>query len=216
MVKGIPQWLWQCVSSPVALAVVTSFSLLLVHVPLVQAVDEADLKRLIETNECPGCDLREADLRRLNLARANLEGANLKGANLFYTILDGANLSGADLRATNLSYVSALTLVSETVNNSTGELVERLEIPAKFVGADLTGALLNYGDFSGADMTEANFYEAFIDKTQFVGSQLQRTNFESTFVHDIDLRGANLCGSTYWGGNDYRRACNVPLTDINE
>lgn len=210
MVQEITQWLRHCGDSPVALPVVTAFALVFLHTSAAQAVDDADLKRLIETNECPGCDLRQADLRRLDLSGANLEGANLEEANFFYAVLDGANLSGADLRSTNLSYVRALTLVSD-ITDSQGELVE---FPAKFVGADLTGALLNYGDFSGADMTEANFFEAFIDKTQFVGSQLQRTNFESTFVHDIDLRGANLCGSTYWGGNDYRRACNVPATDL--
>ncbi|MBT9315683.1 pentapeptide repeat-containing protein [Leptothoe spongobia] len=212
MVQGITQWLWQCVTSPVALPVVTAFSLLMVPVPAAQALDEGDLQRLIETNECPGCDLQAADLRRLDLSGANLEGANLKKANFFYAVLDGANLSGADLSSTNLSYVSALTLISDLTNSSG----QPIEIPAKFIGADLTGALLNYGDFSGADMTEANFFEAFIDKTQFVGSQLQRTNFASTFVHDIDLRGANLCGSTYWGGNDYRRSCDVPVTDLNE
>ena len=210
MVQGITQWLRHSGGSQVALPVVTAFTLVLLHASTAQAVDDADLKRLIETNECPGCDLRQADLRRLDLSGANLEGANLEEANFFYAVLDGANLSGADLRSTNLSYVRALTLVSD-ITDTQGELIE---FPAKFVGADLTGALLNYGDFSGADMTEANFFEAFIDKTQFVGSQLQRTNFESTFVHDIDLRGANLCGSTYWGGNDYRRACNVPVTDL--
>ena len=212
MFLEIPLWLWQCGSGQVALPVVTAFSQVLFYTPKAQAVDEADLKRLIETNECPGCDLREADLRRLDLSGANLEGANLENANFFYTVLDGANLSAADLRSTNMSYVSALPLLSD-VFDSNGE---RIAIPAKFVGADLTGALLNYGDFSGANMIEANFFEAFVDKTQFVGTQLQQTNFERTFVHDIDLRGANLCGSTYWGGNDYRRACNVPVTDLTD
>ncbi|NEQ52468.1 MAG: pentapeptide repeat-containing protein [Leptolyngbya sp. SIO3F4] len=212
MIQGISQSLWRCVLHLVALPVVTASSLLLVNIPKAEAVNEDDLKRLLETKECPGCNLQEADLRRLDLSGANLEGANLKNANFFYAILDGANLSGADLGSTNLSYVSAIPLLSD-LTDSTGE---RLEIPAKFIGADLTGALMNYGDFSGADMREANFFEAFIDKTLFVGAQLQRTNFEITFVHDVDLRGANLCGSTYWGGNDYRRACDIPITDIDK
>ena len=105
MVQGITQWLRHCGGSPVALPVVTAFTLVLLHASTAQAVDDADLKRLIETNECPGCDLRQADLRRLDLSGANLEGANLEEANFFYAVLDGANLSGADLRSTNLSYV---------------------------------------------------------------------------------------------------------------
>ena len=209
MSTGITQWLWQCGGRSVALVAVTAWGLLLGCVPAAQALDETDLKRLIETNECPDCDLRGADLRRLDLSGANLEGANLRDANLFYTILDGANLAGADLRSSNMAYATALTLLSDV--DSTGN---RRAFPALFTGADLTGALLTYADFSGADMQGANFYEAYVFKTQFIGSQLQRTNFEATFVHDVELRGANLCGSTYWGGNDYRRACNVPVTDM--
>ena len=212
IVQGITQWLRQCGSRSVALAGVTLIVLGGTHSSAAQAVDEDDLKRLIETNECPGCDLREADLRRLDLSGANLEGANLKEANFFYAILDGVNLSGADLRLANLSYVSALTITTDIID-SDGNI---LEFPAQFVGANLESALLAYADFSGAEMMDANFYEAYIHKTQFIGSQLQRSNFDLTFVHDVDLSGANLCGSTYWGGNDYRRACNVPVTDLEE
>ena len=212
IVQGITQWLGQCGSRSVALAGVTLIALGVTHSSAAQAVDEDDLKRLIETNECPGCDLQEADLRRLDLSGANLEGANLKEANFFYAILDGANLSGADLRLANLSYVSALTLTTDIID-SDGNI---LEFPAQFVGANLESALLAYANFSGAEMMDANFYEAYIHKTQFIGSQLQRSNFDLTFVHDVDLSGANLCGSTYWGGNDYRRVCNVPITDLEE
>ena len=209
MVQEITQWLWQCGRSPVALAGVTLLTLVLAHSPTAQALDEADLQRLIETGDCPGCDLEEADLRRLDLSGANLEGANLQEANFFYAILDGANLSGADLSSANLSYVRALTLTID----SNGEI---LEFPARFVGANLESALMNYSNFSGAEMMEANFHEAYIHKTQFIGSQLQHSNFDLTFVHDIELTGANLCGSTYWGGNDYRRACAVPVPDLEQ
>ena len=212
MVQGITHWLGRCGNNSVALAGVTLWAMIFAHSPAAQAVNEDDLKRLIETNECPGCDLREADLRRLDLSGANLEGANLREANFFYSILDGANLSGADLRLSNLAYVRALTITTE-VTDSEGRLIE---FPAQFVGANLEGALLNYANFSGAEMMEANFFEAYVHKTQFVGSQLQDSNFDKTYVHDIDLTGANLCGSTYWAGNDYRRGCTVPVTDLEE
>ena len=212
IVQGITQRLRECGKNPVALAGVTLSALALVHVPAAQAVNEDDLRRLIETNECPGCDLREADLRRLDLSGANLEGANLREANFFYAILDGANLSGADLGLSNLAYARALTITTEATD-SEGQLIE---FPAQFVGANLEGALLNYANFSGAEMMEANFFEAYVHKTQFIGSQLQDSNFELTYVHDIDLTGANLCGSTYPAGNDYRRACVVSVTDLNQ
>ncbi len=209
MVQGITQLLWQHGSHSVALAGVTLLTWSLAVSSAAEALDEVALKRLIETNECPGCDLEGADLRRLDLSGANLQGANLREANFFYAILDGVNLSGADLRSTNLSYVTALTLVGDNA----GELVE---FPAQFIGADMAGALMQYANFSGAEMMEANFQEAYIDKAQFVGTQLQDSNFTVTYVHDIDLTGANLCGSTYWAGNDYRRACNVPFPDLGQ
>lgn len=209
MVQEITQRLWQCGRSSVVLAGVTLLALAFAYSPMAHALDEADLQRLIETGECPGCDLEGADLRRLDLSGANLEGANMQAANFFYAILDGANLSGTDLSSANLSYVRALPLTLD----SNGEI---LEFPARFVGANLEGALMNYGDFSGAEMMEANFYKAYIHKTQFTGSQLQNSNFDLTFVHDVELTGANLCGSTYWGGNDYRRACNTPVTDLEQ
>ncbi len=218
MVQEIAQWIRQCGKVSVALLAVTACISTLTHSPAAQALDEDDLQRLIETRACPGCDLERADLRRLNLTGANLEGANLKEANLFYAILDGANLSGADLRSANLAHVRAIPATVVDGNNdpifdSNGNPVKA---EAQFIGADLESALLDYADFSGADMREADFEEAYIFKTQFEGTQLQRTNFDITFVHDVNLTNANLCGSTYWGGNDYRRACNVPLDDLEE
>ncbi|MBE9065695.1 pentapeptide repeat-containing protein [Leptolyngbya cf. ectocarpi LEGE 11479] len=212
MVQEITQWLQQCGKSPVALVAVTAFTLTLAHSSTAQAVDENDLKRLIETNECPGCDLQEADLRRLNLTGANLEGANLREANFFYAILDGANLSGADLRATNFASVRAVAIISDVLDSEGNNLI----FPAQFIGADFEGALLNYADFSDALMEEANFQDAYIHKTRFIATDLRFSNFETTYVHDVDLNRANLCGSTYWGGNDYRRDCTVPDTDLEE
>ncbi len=54
------------------------------------------IKRLLETKQCQGGDLREAHLARLNLNGANLSGAKLLLANMNGTLLNRANLSGAD------------------------------------------------------------------------------------------------------------------------
>jgi BTB/POZ domain-containing protein KCTD9 len=60
------------------------------------------LKRLLETKQCPGCDLSSADLRGANLSYADLRGANLSNANLSNADLRGANLTGANLTKANL------------------------------------------------------------------------------------------------------------------
>jgi uncharacterized protein YjbI with pentapeptide repeats len=63
----------------------------------VQAYNPEDVRRLLDTNACSGCDLTGANLRGANLRGANLSGANLSGANLSGADLSGANLSGANL-----------------------------------------------------------------------------------------------------------------------
>jgi uncharacterized protein YjbI with pentapeptide repeats len=62
---------------------------------LAKAYDPGDLRRLLDTNSCPGCDLSGANLRGANLRNANLSGADLSGADLNDADLSGANLSGA-------------------------------------------------------------------------------------------------------------------------
>ncbi|MCP2728592.1 pentapeptide repeat-containing protein [Limnofasciculus baicalensis] len=72
-----------------------------------QAGNPEDVKRLLETKECTGCDLKNADLRGVDLSLAilvdaNLSGANLSGANLSQADLSRANLSGTNLSRANL------------------------------------------------------------------------------------------------------------------
>jgi uncharacterized protein YjbI with pentapeptide repeats len=54
------------------------------------AENPAQVRQLLTTRICPGCDLRGANLSGANLSSANLTGANLSDANL-----TGANLTGA-------------------------------------------------------------------------------------------------------------------------
>ena len=66
------------------------------------AFDPADLKNLLDTNECVRCDLQEsflpntslnsADLFMANLRDADLSGANLRDAILGYAIMNSAIL----------------------------------------------------------------------------------------------------------------------------
>ncbi len=79
----------------------------------VAAANPAHLQQLLDTNRCPGCDLRDAQLegvslRGADLSEANLQGANLRNADLRYANFRSANLSeailiAADLEAANFS-----------------------------------------------------------------------------------------------------------------
>ena len=65
-----------------------------------------DLQRLLDTGQCPNCDLAGTDLSGMRLMSADLSGADLRDANLRKTILFRADLSGADLRGAQLEKAS--------------------------------------------------------------------------------------------------------------
>ncbi len=76
-------------------------SLLLINP--VGAENPQQVQQLLNTRECPGCDLRGADLRGAHLIGADLRKANLQGANLEEANLEGADLTDANLEGANLT-----------------------------------------------------------------------------------------------------------------
>ena len=145
---------------------------------------DARLTQLLDTNECPGCDLRGANLRRkvlngaklakadLNAARfdeaelsgADLTGAYLFGANLSRADLRGARLINADLRKANLSRADLQGAYLLLANLRKADLREAQLSGAFLQGADLTGARLGSADLTDVDLTNAIGIESDIDK----------------------------------------------------
>ncbi len=136
------------------------------------------IRRLLETNQCPKCDLTSADIGNTNLTAANLEGAflsranlgsaflgsaNLKRtflsrANLGNALLGNANLESANLENVNLgsAYLGNANLGSANLKgaNLRGAYLRGADLTAaKLGGADLTGAKLEGADLTGADLT---------------------------------------------------------------
>jgi len=86
------------------------------------AFDPAHLKRLMETNECKGCELYNANLlgaklRGAILVEAILASADLRNAILREANITGANLGGADLTGANLTraYMNGAILCNTTM-----------------------------------------------------------------------------------------------------
>jgi len=97
------------------------------------AGDEEHLIQLLESRQCPSCQLNDVDLTHADLRDADLKGAQLQRANLSQARLDGADISGADLSFTSLQGAS---LRGSDLRNS------------KLIGTDLrrtdlSGALLD-------------------------------------------------------------------------
>lgn len=107
----------------------------------VKAENPAQVRQLLETNVCRGCDLRGAQLSGARLLGADLSGTNLSGANLTNANLVQANLSSADLSNTNLSFANLRNAnLSRTNLNNT----------------NLNGANLGGVNLSGTDLNKAN------------------------------------------------------------
>jgi len=75
------------------------------HINLSNSGD--DLQQLLETGQCPSCDLRGVDLRDaklqgVDLTNADLTDADLRGADLRSADLENVNLTATDLRGADL------------------------------------------------------------------------------------------------------------------
>ena len=95
--------------------------------------EEEHLIQLLESRQCPSCQLNDVDLTHADLRDADLKGAQLQRANLSQARLDGADLSGSDLSFTSLQGAS---LRRTDLRNS------RL-IGTDLRRTDLSGALLD-------------------------------------------------------------------------
>jgi uncharacterized protein YjbI with pentapeptide repeats len=91
--------------------------------------DPNQVRQVLQTRECQGCDLSRTKLSFANLRNANLRYANLSSADLKLTDLRDANLIGAILDKADLR-------------------------GADLTGADLTSAYMSETNFCGAIMPD--------------------------------------------------------------
>lgn len=116
-----------------------------------------NFQRLVETNDCQGCDLSGAVLNRFDLSGVNLAGANLAGAKLYLVDLSGANLTGANLQGAALGGAD-LAGADLTGANLTGAILEG----AYLVGAKMDGEVTTrrpYVEEGGPPAGETVFVE---------------------------------------------------------
>lgn len=110
--------------------------------------NELERNQLLDTLQCPNCDLRGVDLSGLNLVGVNLAGADLSGANLNNTILRGADLQGATLLSVSLydTALSGANLKNADLSDIDIDIVfESVEI----IGTQFEGARFKHGVVCG-------------------------------------------------------------------
>jgi uncharacterized protein YjbI with pentapeptide repeats len=145
-----------------------------------KAYNSEHLRRLLDSNSCPNCNLTAAPLKGANLKGADLRGADLRGADLRGADLRGANLRGANLSTRAMGKVAGASPifgrygvqskdengtrvtdndVHRSINEST-EAETTLSLGSAsndkkslLMGADLTGADLTGIDLTGTDLS---------------------------------------------------------------
>ncbi|MBO3463301.1 pentapeptide repeat-containing protein [Aetokthonos hydrillicola Thurmond2011] len=110
-----------------------------------QAANPEQIRQLLATRQCQGCDLSNAGLVMADLSAANLSNANLSGANLSRANLSGADLSGANLSG---SVLFGVNLTNAKLNGAT------------LVGADFRNTYLVNAQLTGVNLNEANLQGA--------------------------------------------------------
>lgn len=116
------------------------------------AFNQADLAKLLDTNECVECDLSGADLSKRNLTRANLTKANLAGANLHGSSLKLADLAETDFRGANLENAQLAGADLYKANLDGASIKD-----ASFDGAYLVGTLLERPSTATVETTQETF-----------------------------------------------------------
>jgi uncharacterized protein YjbI with pentapeptide repeats len=124
------------------------------------------LMQLLQTRNCPECQLADVDLVHAQLQDADLAGAKLQRANLSQARLDGANLRGADLSFTSLN-------------------------GASLRGADLQGSTLLGTDLRDVDLTGASLDLDALESAHWsgaIGLQAQRKVMPHSTTPELQLR----------------------------
>lgn len=116
-----------------------------------------DLKQLLETRFCQGCDLRGANLSGAHLIGVDLRDANLTGANLTNINLEGADLTGANLTSANLE------------------------------GAFLNQTEFNHANLTNANLTDANLVQAQLEGANLLNADLTGTEFAIPTLQTAEL-----------------------------
>jgi Pentapeptide repeats (8 copies) len=149
-------------------------------VPAVYAYNPAQVKVLLTTNKCVGCDLSGIDLSRKKLVNADLQAANLVGAKLVGTNLTGAKLGGANLTGADLTNTNLTQAVLQAASL----------IDVNFVGTNLTNTDLTY-----ANLVNTNFSRAILSNTNLAVANLALADFTGANLSSTSLTDANLTGA---------------------
>ncbi|HAJ3092425.1 TPA: type III effector [Escherichia coli] len=182
------------------------------------------------------CDLRNAkfenaslennDFRKVrHLTYVNFKNANLRNCNFSGKVLTGVNFTGSDLSNAYLEHIDFTTVIlyetpaapATSATSDTPKIPKIPEIPGapkipatpRIPGTPkviLTGAILNYSDLSGKDLSECdltgtvcmftNFTNANLAKCKLFNTNFSAANFDNT--NFTGTEGSNILFNHAW------------------
>ena len=110
-------------------------------------LQQNNVRRLVLTNECAGCNLADVSLIEAHLIGADLRNANLVGVDFTGANLEGADLMGADLTGANFT---GAFLTDTSLANT--QLIDVNFTEAHLYNTDVRGATMENLNLAGADV----------------------------------------------------------------
>ncbi|HFO9089676.1 TPA: T3SS effector pentapeptide repeat protein EspX6, partial [Escherichia coli] len=166
---------------------------------------------------CEGVDFTDCDLRNAEFENASLENndfrkvrhltyvnfknANLRNSNFNGKVLTGVTFTGSDLSNAYLEHIDFTTVILYETSKIPG-IPGTPQIPGtpKVI---LTGAILNYSDLSGKDLSEYNL----------TGILCMYTNFSNANLTNCKISNANFSNAKFYNTNCTGANCSNILFD---
>ncbi|EFL0055702.1 T3SS effector pentapeptide repeat protein EspX6 [Escherichia coli] len=166
---------------------------------------------------CEGVDFTDCDLRNAEFENASLENndfrkvrhltyvnfknANLRNSNFNGKVLTGVTFTGSDLSNAYLEHIDFTTVILYETSKIPGipGTPQRPGTPKVI----LTGAILNYSDLSGKDLSEYNL----------TGILCMYTNFSNANLTNCKISNANFSNAKFYNTNCTGANCSNILFD---
>ena len=120
-------------------------------------------------------NFQKVELKKAPLIGISLKEVQLDGSNLKEANLQGSNLSGSSLIQVNLALTNLIKAVMSNVN------LER----ACLIGANLQEAYLDRVNFYGANLQRANLKEAYLFQASFAAADLRGAQLPLEYTYDV-------------------------------
>ncbi|MEM1171662.1 MAG: serine/threonine-protein kinase [Cyanobacteria bacterium P01_H01_bin.35] len=162
---------------------------------------------LLQTSQCPRCDLSNVNLPYTKLKNVNLKDAILDGADLNNSVLknaelwkaslaginlSNANLSDADFRGAKLRYADLHSANLWGANLGYANLWDANLNKANLQDTNLWGANLGYAKLENANLKNANLWGANLFSAELENANLENANLENAQLDGVNLKGAKL------------------------